>query len=172
MVSLFVGWGLFSFLTLCYYLTLFTKRFYKIDYIILLSGSTENITKERVHKAVVLSRSYPNATIIASGKEKSLLMEHLLREKGIQKYVLQVISTNTYEDALYCRKFIHSGTISLVTHPSHGRRSAHTFEKVYNNSIQVTPTSLFTGIDSCLLPTGWVSAFINLIKDIRYNARI
>lgn len=140
-------------------------------FIIVLSAAVKFVTRQRIMKAIALKKEYSNAKIITCGKFHSNYMKQLLETNNVSDYILQSKSTNTYEDALSTKDIVlnEKSDFILVTSPTHQRRALHTFKRVFYNKIICKPSSLFLSFDSILLPIGWISIFIEVYKDIKYN---
>ena len=142
-----------------------------IDFIVLLSASTNSITNHRISHARKLAARYENAEIVACGKYKKELFRSRLTDLE-DRLILQSSSTNTYEDALEAKNIVKgSKKIILVSSHSHEIRALNTFLKFFKReNILCSPSNdIFTWY-SFLLPTGWVASFVNYIKDRKYNS--
>jgi len=161
---------LFSFLS-----TLYSRKdkiVSGVDYIVILSASLDSVTLNRIRKGICISRNNPNSTVIFCGKEKSKLFKEHAGEIKNQIYI-QDKSTNTYEDARYCKDVIKKkSSVVLVTSYSHQIRAFHTFKRVFKDlEVYNSPTNDFFTWYSPFLPIGWIAFLINCFKDWKYNRK-
>lgn len=165
---------LFFYICLSYISFKYTKRDQlpkHVDYIVILSASTDLITSDRIEHARRLAKEFYDVKLIACGKYKSKFFEAKLSDLK-NKLILQNYSTNTYEDALEVKKLVkEEETIILVTSHSHQIRALNTFLKFFKrDKIYCSPTNDLMRWYSPLFPTGWVASLLNYIKDRKYNS--
>ena len=141
-----------------------------VDVIVILSASSDAITKQRIELGINVASKYSNSKILFCGKGKTDLFTKDIKNFS-NTYFINKDSTNTYEDAFLSKKYLGSiQSIILVTSSSHQRRAMHTFSRVYKNlKIYNYPTNDFLTPYSPFLPSGWAAVLINLLKDYEYN---
>ena len=147
----------------------------RIELIVVLSASRDDVTLSRLRTAIKLIGNYPGATIATCGKEKASLMKNFLKSKKFNKVIIQNKSTNTYEDALYLKNLLpqkEKSSFILITSSAHQRRAYNTFRRVFKSTIWNHPTNDILSFYSPLLPSGWIFNTINLIKDKQYNNKL
>ncbi len=162
----------FAFSLLSWFYILSDKLPKQIDYIIILSASSNKMTKRRIAKGVEVASRYPTAKILFCGKKMSSLFQEEVKNICNTCFVNNE-STNTYEDALYGKRYLKNvKNVILITSSSHQRRARNTFHRVYRDMkiYNISTNDIFT-LYSPFLPTGWVVTFINLFKDWKYNSR-
>lgn len=130
------------------------------EYIFVLSGGYELgdapeadsaglETARRVHRAVVLWREYPSATLVMAGaqpgmdgirepNQQGLIMQDLALHLGVplQNIHIDAVSTNTASHADIARTMrgVSSSTpLAIVTSDFHLRRSRHEFARFFDN---------------------------------------
>ena len=168
-IIIFLSYICFSYLSLKY-----TKRDSlpeHTDYIVILSASTDSITLDRIKHAKELAKSFNEAKLLSCGKYKKELFKLKLSDLK-NRSVLQIDSTNTYEDAYEVKKIVKdSENMVLVTSHSVQVRALNTFLKFFKReNIYCSPTNDLMSWYSPLLPTGWIASLLNYIKDRRYNS--
>lgn len=162
----------FSFSLLSWFYILRDKLPKQVDYIIILSASSSRITKRRIAKGIEVASRYPLTKILFCGKKMSPLFQKEMMNICNTCFVNNK-STNTYEDALYAKRYLKNvKNVILITSSSHQRRARNTFHRVYRDMkiYNISTNDIFT-LYSPFLPTGWVVTFINLFKDWKYNSR-
>jgi uncharacterized SAM-binding protein YcdF (DUF218 family) len=147
------------------------------DCVIVLSGSTKSLTKRRILYSMQVKTKYGVPLLIACGKEMSGFMQDLVHSHNVNEFIIQSISTNTYEDAEFSLKYVKDqniNTIGLVSSAAHLRRALHTFQRVYlsDKDIIPYPTSDIFSLYSPLWPIGWLAVLVNIYKDYKYNKKI
>lgn len=143
-----------------------------VKYIIILSASNKLLTRQRLNRAQQLYEILGKPKIVLSGKYMSKYMLKFMKERKFSGVITQDKSTNTLEDAIFCREIITLGKrdcLALITHSSHQRRAYRTFSKVFKTKILSFPVNPIFAIDSIVLPTGWISTVVNVFKDWKYN---
>ncbi len=162
----------FSFSLLSWLYILRDKFPKQVDYIIILSASSNRMTKRRIAKGIEVASRYPSAKILFCGKKMSSLFQEEVKSIHNTCFMNNE-SINTYEDALYAKRYLENvRNVILITSSSHQRRARNTFRRVYRDmKIYNVPTNdIFTQY-SPFLPTGWIATLINLLKDWKYNSR-
>lgn len=166
---------LISFIFLLYSQSLVFNQYSQTRSLVVLSGDFDWDTTKRIEKGLKLKMKHKNAKFIVCGKLKRDLMLKVAKNR-CRKIIIQDKSTNTHEDAFFLKKLAGQKDIfpmMIVTSQPHLRRSLHTFIKVFpTKTIYGSSTNDFLNIYSPFLPSGWLAAIINILKDLKYNGKI